>query len=161
MALRDYSRWVGTYSRIKPVTRVPAGEAAAYGPVGRARWLDVDWRTPQRWVLIDGHPVNTIELGGERSATDHTASQPLVFVHGLAGRWANWLEQLPVLGRERRVVALDLPGFGDSPMPARQISISGYAQLLERLLDQLQIDAAAVIGNSMGGLVPAGPAAAF
>ncbi len=162
----EYSRWVSTYSRIQPVTRWPipdrsAGEAATYGPVGRAAWLDVDWRAHQRWVLIDGQPVNTIELGGERAGEDGAASQPLVFVHGLSGRWANWLEQLPVLGVEHRVIALDLPGFGYSPMPAQRISISGYARLLERLLDELQIDAAAVIGNSMGGLVAAELASAF
>jgi pimeloyl-ACP methyl ester carboxylesterase len=80
---------------------------------------------------------------------------PLVFVHGLSGSWQNWLEQVPVFAQERRVVTLDLPGFGHSPMPTEKISIAGYARLLERLLDVLEIDAAAVGGNSMGGFVAA------
>jgi pimeloyl-ACP methyl ester carboxylesterase len=125
--------------------------------VGRSPWLDVDWRAHQRWVLVDGQPVNTIELGDERSAV----GQPLVFVHGLAGSWPNWLEQLPVLAAEHRVIALDLPGFGHSPMPAEPISISGYARLLDRLLGQLGIDAAAMVGNSMGGFIGAELAIAF
>jgi pimeloyl-ACP methyl ester carboxylesterase len=140
---------------------VPAGEAAAYGPVGRSRWLDVDWRTHQRWLVIDGQPVNTIELGPAPAAEQEAVSQPLVFVHGLSGCWANWLEQLPVLAAERRVVTLDLPGFGYSPMPAESISISGYARLLDRLLGELEIDAAAVVGNSMGGFIAAELAIAF
>jgi pimeloyl-ACP methyl ester carboxylesterase len=108
--------------------------------------MDVDWRSHQRWVLVDGQAVNTIELG---------EGPPLVFVHGLSGSWPNWLEQLPVLADEHRVLALDLPGFGHSPMPAGEISIAGYARLLDRLLATLGIDAAAVVGNSMGGFVGA------
>jgi pimeloyl-ACP methyl ester carboxylesterase len=114
--------------------------------------MDVDWRAHQRWVLVDGQPVNTIELG---------EGPPIVFVHGLSGSWQNWLEQLPVLADEHRVLALDLPGFGYSPMPREDISIAGYARLLDRLLDALDISAAAVVGNSMGGFVGAELAIAY
>jgi 4,5:9,10-diseco-3-hydroxy-5,9,17-trioxoandrosta-1(10),2-diene-4-oate hydrolase len=142
---------------------MPEGELAAlsqnghrpsedYGRGRRSPWLDIDWREHQRWVIVDGQPVNTIELG---------SGPPLVFVHGLAGSWPNWLEQLPVFAAERRVVAMDLPGFGHSPMPPERITISGYARLLDGLLDALGIDAAAVVGNSMGGFVCAELAIAF
>jgi pimeloyl-ACP methyl ester carboxylesterase len=119
-------------------------ERETYGPQGRSQWLDIDWREHQRWVLVGDRPINTIELG---------EGPPIVFVHGLSGCWQNWLEQLPVLARENRVVALDLPGFGYSPMPAREISIAGYARLLDGLLAKLDIDAAVVVGNSMGGFI--------
>jgi pimeloyl-ACP methyl ester carboxylesterase len=132
--------------------RIPAGEAAAYGPVGRAPWLDVDWREHQRWIEVDGAAVNTIELG---------AGPPLVFVHGLSGSWPNWLEQLPVFAGERRVIALDLPGFGHSPMPRGEISMSGYARILDELMDRLGVDAAAFVGNSMGGFIAAELAISF
>jgi pimeloyl-ACP methyl ester carboxylesterase len=132
--------------------RIPAGEAAAYGPVGRAPWLDIDWREHQRWVEVDGGAVNVIELG---------SGPPLVFVHGLSGSWPNWLEQLPVFAAERRVIALDLPGFGHSPMPASEVSISGYARILDGLMQQLGVDAAAFVGNSMGGFISAELAIAF
>jgi len=118
----------------------------------RSPWLDVDWSAHQRWVMVDGQPVNTIVLG---------SGKPLVFVHGLAGSWPNWLEQLPVFAAEHRVIAFDLPGFGHSPMPSEPISIAGYARLTDRLLDELAVDAAAVVGNSMGGFVAAELAIAF
>jgi len=133
----------------------------------------VDWRTHQRWVVVDGQPVNVIELPGVSPPAGEAAGegdgapsaaldrQPLVFVHGLSGSWPNWLEQLPVFGAERRVIAMDLPGFGHSPMPEREISISGYARLLDGLLGELAIDAAAVVGNSMGGFIAAELAIAF
>ena len=85
----------------------------------------------------------------------------MVFVHGLSGSWQNWLEQLPVFAASHRVVALDLPGFGHSPMPKEQISISLYARVLDGVLDALDIAAAAVVGNSMGGFTAAEMAIAF
>ena len=126
--------------------------ANAYGPSGRSPWLDVDWREHQRWVSVAGQPVNTIDLG---------EGPPLVFVHGLSGSWPNWLEQLPVFADGHRVIAMDLPGFGHSPMPHERITISGYARLLDGLFDELGIGAATLVGNSMGGFVSAELAIAF
>lgn len=113
-----------------------------YGTGARSAWLDIDWAANQRWIEVDGTPANVIELGD---------GPPLLFVHGLSGRWQNWLENIPHFARTHRVVAVDLPGFGASPMPREPISIPGYARFLERLCDALSIDAAAVVGNSMGG----------
>ncbi|MDQ2939344.1 MAG: alpha/beta fold hydrolase, partial [Actinomycetota bacterium] len=53
-------------------------------------------------------PVNYVEVGD---------GPPVVLLHGLGGCWENWLENIPQLARSRRVIAPDLPGFGDSPMP--------------------------------------------
>jgi pimeloyl-ACP methyl ester carboxylesterase len=131
--------------------RLPAGPGD-YGPAGRSPWLDVDWRSHQRWISIDGRQVNVIELG---------SGPPIVFVHGLSGSWQNWLEQLPIFARDHRVVAVDLPGFGSSEMPSKPISISGYARFLDAVYEALGIDSAAVVGNSMGGFIGAELAIAF
>ena len=79
----------------------------------------------------------------------------LVFVHGLGGCWQNWLENLPDLARDHRVIALDLPGFGGSEMPAGEISVAGYARIVDGVCGALSIGSAAVVGNSMGGFVAA------
>jgi pimeloyl-ACP methyl ester carboxylesterase len=160
-AARLQSRDVGTDVHSDADTPLPTEVVGAYGPVGRSRWLDVDWRRHQRWVLVDGQPISVIELGGESADGEPLAGQPVVLVHGLAGSWQNWLEQLPVLADRHRVLAFDLPGFGHSPMPAEKITISGYARLLDRLLGVLGIDAAAVVGNSMGGFIGAELAITF
>lgn len=117
-----------------------------YGVRGRSAWLDIDWMAHQRWVRVDGTPANVIELGD---------GPPLLFVHGLSGCWQNWLENMPAFARTHRVIAVDLPGFGASPMPREAISIPGYARFLDGVCDALSIDAAAVVGNSMGGFVAA------
>jgi pimeloyl-ACP methyl ester carboxylesterase len=117
-----------------------------YGPQGRSPWLDVDWSAHQHWTIINDSRVNYVELG---------SGPPLLFIHGLSGSWPNWLEQLPVFAETNRVLAVDLPGFGHSPMPPEPITISGYARTVDALLGQLDIDAAALVGNSMGGFVAA------
>jgi pimeloyl-ACP methyl ester carboxylesterase len=124
----------------------PPGERQAHEPAGRSPWLDVDWRDHQHWITVNDDLVNVIDLG---------EGPPIVFVHGLSGSWPNWLEQLPVFAADHRVITLDLPGFGHSPMPHEPISISGYARVVDGLLDTLGVDAAAVVGNSMGGFIAA------
>jgi pimeloyl-ACP methyl ester carboxylesterase len=113
-----------------------------YGVPGRSAWLDIDWSSHQRWIEVDGAPANVIELG---------EGPPLLLVHGLAGCWQNWLENIPYFARTHRVIAVDLPGFGASPPPREPISIAGYARFLDQVCNALSIDAAAVVGNSMGG----------
>lgn len=123
-----------------------------YGPQGRSSWLDVDWGAHQHWVRAGGLPVNVIELG---------EGPPIVFVHGLSGSWPNWLEQLPAFASDHRVIAMDLPGFGHSPMPTERITISLYARILDELLERLGVSAATLVGNSMGGFVSSELAIAF
>ena len=106
--------------------------------------MDVDWREHQRWVTIDGRRVDVIDIG---------SGDPIVFIHGLSGSWQNWLEQLPIFARDHRVIAFDLPGFGESEMPAQKITISGYGRFVNALLDELGVGSAAVVGNSMGGFI--------
>jgi pimeloyl-ACP methyl ester carboxylesterase len=124
--------------------RRPAGDE---GTAPGDEWLALDWRSHQRWVNVGERPINTIELGSGEPA--------LVFVHGLSGCWPNWLEQLPVFARRRRVLAFDLPGFGHSPGHAGEVSMPGYARIVADLLAARGISRAVLVGNSMGGLIGA------
>ncbi len=108
-------------------------------------WLKVDWREHLHRVELPGAQVNYAEIG---------EGEPILFVHGLGGCWRNWLENLPHFGRTHRAIALDLPGFGDSPMPSWQIDMPGYGRLIHDFCEKLGIDrVAALVGNSMGGFV--------
>jgi pimeloyl-ACP methyl ester carboxylesterase len=117
-------------------------------------WLRIDWRQHLRTVTVDvdGTEVNYVELGPPE--TDQ-APEAIVFVHGLSGCWQNWLENIPHFSRTHRVIALDLPGFGSSPMPDWKISIPAYGRLLLEFADALDVRDAAVVGNSLGGFVSA------
>ena len=126
------------------MARVKAKEA--YGAVGRSAWLDVDWESHRRWLKIDDRWVNFVDIG---------EGPVLIFIHGLAGCWQNWLENIPYFARNHRVIAMDLPGFGESEMPTEEISISGYGRTVDALCEALGIDSGVIIGNSMGGFIGA------
>jgi pimeloyl-ACP methyl ester carboxylesterase len=131
-----------------------------YGPVGRSAWMDVDWRIYQRWVRVGGRAMNVIDLGP--SADAGPAVGTIVWIHGLSGSWQNWLENLPAFSAlGYRCIAMDLPGFGASEMPAEKISIRGYAAAVDELLHVLGVSRAVVVGNSMGGFIGLELAIAF
>jgi pimeloyl-ACP methyl ester carboxylesterase len=121
---------------------------AEYGQPGEPSWRTIDWAAHSRRLEVNGKAVNVVEYGGGEGP-------PVVFIHGLAGCWQNWLENLPAIGEHRRVVTLDLPGFGDSEMPDGDISITGYAETVESVCEQLDLGPVAVVGNSMGGFTAA------
>jgi pimeloyl-ACP methyl ester carboxylesterase len=130
-------------------------EASGYGPAGRSRWLDIDWREHQRWVRVEDRWANVVDYG-ERDG------DPVLFVHGLGGSWQNWLENIPaVADAGRRAIAVDLPGFGSSEMPPEEISISGYGRWIDALLEELGTGPVALAGNSMGGFIGAEVAIKF
>ena len=52
-----------------------------------------------------------------------------------------------------RVLALDLPGFGASPMPDWEISIPAYGRLISDFCERLELGPSTLVGNSMGGFV--------
>jgi pimeloyl-ACP methyl ester carboxylesterase len=109
-------------------------------------WLKIDWREHLHQVDLPGaEGVNYVEIG---------EGEPIIFVHGIAGCWRNWLENLPYFSRNHRVIALDLPGFGDSPTPSWPISMGAYGRLIHDFCERLGLDqVAALVGNSMGGFV--------
>jgi pimeloyl-ACP methyl ester carboxylesterase len=133
-----------------PARRRDAARAErGYGVSDRPNWRDIDWAARLKTMEIGGTPVNYVDIGEQG---DH---RPVVFVHGLSGQWQNWLENIPRFARQRRVVALDLPGFGVSPMPSEQISIDYYGRVVAELCDRLDLAPAVLVGNSMGGYVAA------
>jgi pimeloyl-ACP methyl ester carboxylesterase len=117
-------------------------------PTRQDKWLEIDWRTHQRWLELDGRAVNAVDIG---------EGPPVVLVHGLGGNWQNWLEVLPALADAgHRAIAFDLPGFGHSEMPARDITIPRYGLAVDAVLEALGVEGpVAVVGSSMGGLIAA------
>lgn len=109
-------------------------------------WLKVDWRPHLRRLELPGADVAYVEIG---------EGEPIVFVHGISGSWQNWLENLPHFSRTHRAIALDLPGFGASPMPSWPIGMPAYGRLLHDFCEKIGVLRATLVGNSMGGLVAA------
>lgn len=106
----------------------------------------------ERFFGVLGRRVRALQVGaGSRG-------DPLVLVHGVGGWAENWSEVLgPLAATGRRVVAIDLPGFGASERPrhARYFDPERpyYARFMVEALDVLGIERAHLIGNSLGGAV--------
>lgn len=89
---------------------------------------------------------------GRMSLVDVGTGPVLVLVHGLGGSWRNWEANIPALAKDHRVVALDLPGFGQSEPYPGEVSVGRYVDTLVDVLDTLGVEQATFVGNSMGGL---------
>jgi pimeloyl-ACP methyl ester carboxylesterase len=107
-------------------------------------WRLIDWRRHRHRIELPGAEVNYVEIG---------EGDPILFVHGISGCWQNWLENLPHFGAGHRAIALDLPGFGASPMPSWEIDMPAYGRLLGDFCEKLGIERATLVGNSMGGFI--------
>src|SRR2546422_7190922 len=97
-----------------------------------------------RTIDLDG-PVHYADLGGR--------GPRLVLVHGLGGWQVNWLAAAPVLARRARVLAVDLAGFGRTPLGERSADVHANRVLLDRFLEAVAAGPVVLVGNSMGGLV--------
>ncbi|HET6951279.1 MAG TPA: alpha/beta hydrolase [Acidimicrobiales bacterium] len=93
---------------------------------------------------VVGQPVHVVDRG---------EGDAVVFLHAFPLQAAMWDYQLDALEGSHRCIAVDLPGFGQSPPPddPGAASMQGWADLVAGALDQLGIDEATFVGASMGG----------
>jgi pimeloyl-ACP methyl ester carboxylesterase len=93
-----------------------------------------------------------LELHGDRIAYRDVGEGPtLLLIHGMAGSSATWQAIIPQLAKKFRVIAPDLLGHGMSAKPRGDYSLGAFAVFLRDLLDELGVDRATVIGQSLGG----------
>ncbi|MGC4806269.1 alpha/beta fold hydrolase [Micromonospora sp. DT233] len=80
---------------------------------------------------------------------------PLVLLHGIGHHWAAWTPVLDLLAAHHDVIALDLPGFGRSPVPAGGLprDMAGVVDAVTEVFAALGLDRPHVAGNSLGGAI--------
>jgi pimeloyl-ACP methyl ester carboxylesterase len=120
-----------------------------------------DWlRAPGAEARYVGDPV----FGGRVAVYEAgpKTSDAVVLVHGLGQAAArDWSRVIPALAGRYRVLALDLPGFGQSDRGNHHYSPDNFARVLEALLQERGLRRVALIGHSMGGTVALAYAAAY
>lgn len=94
-----------------------------------------------------------IEIHGMRQAVvdEGDGDEVLLLIHGLAGSSQTWRAILPQLAKKYRVIAPDLLGHGQSAKPRTDYSLGAFAVGLRDLLDELGVESATVVGQSLGG----------
>jgi pimeloyl-ACP methyl ester carboxylesterase len=79
------------------------------------------------------------------------AGPPLVLIHGIGSRWQVWRPLLPVLHKHFDVIAIDLPGFGASPVESIAADVPAFATRVVEFVAELGLTSAHVAGSSLGG----------
>lgn len=99
---------------------------------------------------VAGRRVRVLRVAGRHGAG---AGEPQLLVHGLGGSSVTWVEVMTGLAAKGPVVAVDLPGFGGTPLGEDTVTMRGYVAFLLDVADTLGWPRFTVHGNSMGGLV--------
>ena len=112
-------------------------------------YLDVTYRYPTRFVVVEGIRlayVDVNEFGGD----------PVVFLHDVAGDLDAFAQAYERIGRTRRAVGFDFPGFGKSDRPPIDDAVVFHTGVLEGFLSAVDIDRASLVGHGLGAAVAAG-----
>jgi pimeloyl-ACP methyl ester carboxylesterase len=90
-----------------------------------------------------GGPVHYLDFGGSGPA--------VLMVHGLAGSAINWMAVGPEIARTHHALAIDLAGFGQTPLLNRSATVGANAGLVHDFITHVVGEPVTIIGNSMGG----------
>ena len=95
------------------------------------------------------------EVGGlrVRYADRGFGDSVVLLLHGFGGDLDNWMFNLDSLAEKHRLLALDLPGHGQSVKTNVDPSLSGMATFVRKFLDGLSVSSVHVVGHSMGGAI--------
>ncbi|MHA6783319.1 alpha/beta fold hydrolase [Pseudonocardia saturnea] len=81
------------------------------------------------------------------------SGEPVLLVHGLGGSWRSWGSVFDGLAAHREVIAVDLPGFGESPLPPGELSIDTLTVAVAGFVAEHDLDGVDLVGQSMGGRI--------
>jgi pimeloyl-ACP methyl ester carboxylesterase len=111
-----------------------------------------------RRVTVDDHEIHYLERGADRQET-------LLLIHGFGADKDNWVRFVRALGplkKTHRIVALDLPGFGDSTRrDEAPYSVPVQVERLHALAEALGLGPLHLVGSSMGGAIAGRYAASY
>ena len=91
-----------------------------------------------------GHGISAIRIG---------QGKPLLLIHGLGGSWRSWEPIIDVLADSREVIAIDLPGFGDSAPLDEKTSVNTLADAVTQFLIEENLLGIDAVGSSLGGRI--------
>ena len=95
-----------------------------------------------QFAKLDGAKIHYKSYGKGREA--------LVLVHGWGCNLGHWRDQIPDLSKRNRVIALDLPGHGESDKPQVAYTMDLFANAIDAVMREAKVEKAVVVGHSMG-----------
>ncbi|MDQ3915485.1 MAG: alpha/beta hydrolase [Actinomycetota bacterium] len=104
----------------------------------------VAYEDASKVVEVRGQPTRLVDLGSG------AGGDPIVVLHGWGGRIESMAPVISCLAQGRRVLSLDLPGFGESPAPASAWGTADYADFVVAVLAGAGVTRADFVGHSFG-----------
>lgn len=98
------------------------------------------------YYVVDNQRIYAREEGPSNA-------QVAILLHGWSSSWYALSPLLPILSRRFSCIAVDLPGYGNSPPMTGRTTIARYADLLANLIEQVTDKPVVMIGHSMGGMI--------
>jgi len=121
---------------------------AAYVTPADTEGEDAEAAPDYRFAEVDGLSIRYARRGADDGL-------PLLFIHGFGGDLDNWLFNIDALGEKSPVIALDLPGHGQSTPRLPGTSITALAAFVARFMDVTELGQAHLVGHSMGAAIAA------
>jgi pimeloyl-ACP methyl ester carboxylesterase len=109
-------------------------------PVNHAQ--DARTTAESRFTKLDGARIHYVNYGKGGDA--------LVLIHGWTCNLDNWRDQMPDFAKRNRVIAIDLPGHGQSDKPQITYSMDLFARAVEAVMRDAKVKRAVLVGHSMG-----------
>ena len=95
-------------------------------------------------AILDGVHLHYV-IGGQ--------GEPIVLLHGWPQTWYEWRKIMPILAQNYTVIALDLPGLGDSSVPTTGYDKQSIAKVIHQLVTHLGFDRINLVGHDIGAMV--------
>lgn len=105
-----------------------------------------EWRRRGTRVTVNGESIFVIDA----AAQTETAQPPLLILHGFPTSSIDWAVIFPALNANRRVLCIDVPGFGFSDKPDRPYSVFGHVDVIEAVLEHCGVNSFDLITHDMG-----------
>ncbi|MEH6482520.1 MULTISPECIES: alpha/beta fold hydrolase [Pseudomonas] len=114
----------------------------------------VQW-VGERVAGVSSRQIEVADLSIHYYEGGPAGAETLLLVHGFGGDKSNWLKFVGHFTGKYHVIALDLPGFGDSSKPQLSFDVGTQAERLLTFTDALNLPPVNLVGNSMGGHISA------
>lgn len=99
-------------------------------------------------IQVDGIPIRYVRRGAEGATA-------VLFIHGFGGDLDNWLFNIDAIGEKFPVIALDLPGHGQSGIALPGARLEDLAGFLQHFMQALDLTSVHLVGHSLGGALAA------
>ncbi|MDA0242009.1 MAG: alpha/beta fold hydrolase [Chloroflexi bacterium] len=97
------------------------------------------------FYTVNNQKIHVIEAG-------HPNRQVALMIHGWSSSWYAMSPLIGLMSQRFRVLAIDLPGYGQSPKLPQRTTIEDYADVLAELIEQVADGPVVLVGHSMGGM---------